>query len=346
MKCLAGLSAALSVVLVACGADAPDLGEEIGPQACAVPLPPVVTFEGVKETPCSQSSDERIRAMSDEGIALTTDLGLPPGRYALPENSEPTQLVVMFHGHQNDSCSWRNHMREVTDHGAVVAVMDYTDLDNREVEGVGYVENWGWPVRSGAQDSITAAQYFMQRFPTITEVFNFGMSMGGNVSGYASYFEGAVRADCSPMWDYWISPEGVHNLTEEYVGARVLQPANELAGHAVREIEEENGGTLEEVPDRYEEITNVLHVADLSYLKGVVLSHGTLDQTVPYDQSVQMANALRLVGVPTHLYTVNGSDHVWEGLSDTQVFRTVFDEMFRLMDGGTVSNGETPILIP
>lgn len=346
MKNLAGLGVAVSVMLVGCGADRINNGDVSGPLACAVPLPPAVPFVGVKETPCSQSSDERIVAMSNDGIRLTTDLGLPPGRYALPATDEPTQLVVMFHGHQNDSCSWRNHMREVTDRGAVVAVMDYADLDNREVDGIGYVENWGWPVRSGAQDSITAAQYFMQRFPTITEVFNFGMSMGGNVSGYASYFDGAVRADCSPMWDYWISPEGVHNLTEEYTGARGLQPANELAGHAVLEIEEENGGTLEEVPDRYAEITNVLHAADLAYLKGVVLSHGTVDQTVPYDQSVQMANALRAVGVPTHLYTVNGSDHVWEGLSDTQVFRTVFDEMFRLMDGGTVTNGETPVLLP
>ena len=32
----------------------------------------------------------------------------------------------------------------------------------------GFVENWGWAVRSGASDSIFAAQYFMARYPSIT----------------------------------------------------------------------------------------------------------------------------------------------------------------------------------
>ena len=54
-----------------------------------------------------------------------------------------------------------------------------------------------------------------------------------------------------------------------------------LAAHAVAEIEEENGGTLEQVPDAYAEITNTLHGSALGYLRGAVLTHGTNDQTVP-----------------------------------------------------------------
>ncbi len=331
--------------LSACGnsqLQAPDQGE-LEPLACALPLPSPDTLLAATEVPCDQRSDPRLAEISDEGIGLTSRLGLPRGRYALPPTERPTQLVVMFHGHQNDSCSWRNHLREVAAEGAVVVAMDYSDQADREVEPFGFVENWGWAVRSGAADSILAAQYFMNRYPSIREVYSFSASMGGNVSGYAAYFDGAVRADCSPMWDYWIATEGVHNLTEEYSGARTLAPALEAAAMAVAEIEEENGGTLEEVPDAYAEITNVLHAGALSFLKGAVFTHGTNDSTVPVDQSRQMTDQLRGVGVPVHLYLVNGSDHVWEGNGDAPVMRIGLDELKRLMAGGEVSDGETPV---
>jgi dipeptidyl aminopeptidase/acylaminoacyl peptidase len=284
--------------------------------------------------------------MSNDGIQLTSSLGLPPGRYALPATANPTQLVVMFHGHQNDSCSWRNHLREAAAKGAVAVAMDYSGQSDRVIPPYGEVENWGWAVRSGASDSIIAARHFLARYPSITQVFNFGTSMGGNVSGFALYSADAKRADCSPLWDYWVATEGVHNLTEEYLGTRTLTPVLVAAAQATQEIEEENGGTLEAVPARYQEITNTLQAAKLSFLKGTVLVHGTNDQTVPYDQSTQMANALRANGVPTHLYPVIGSDHVWEGSSDAKVMRVGLDELFRIMAGGSVSNGETPVQGP
>jgi dipeptidyl aminopeptidase/acylaminoacyl peptidase len=281
--------------------------------------------------------------MGDDGIQLASELGLPPGRYALPDTATPTQLVVMFHGHQNDSCSWRNHLREVAARGAIAVAMDYTGQVDQEVEGFGRVENWGWFVRSGAADSITAARHFMDRYPSITQVFNLGASMGGNVSGYAAYSPDAVRADCSPLWDYWIATEGVHNLTEEYTGARALAPANPTAAQAQLEIEQENGGTLEEVPERYAEITNVAHADAMAYLVGAVFVHGTSDSTVPFDQSRQMTDNLRAAGVPVHLYPVVGSDHVWEGNSTAQVMGVGLEELYRLMAGGTVEDGETPV---
>lgn len=301
------------------------------------------------EIPCSERSDERILAMSDEGIGLTSALGLPPGRYALPETATPTQLVVFFHGHANDSCSWRNHLRSVAERGAVAVAMNYTGQTDKDVEGFGFVENWGWFVRSGAADSIAAARYFMERYPSITTVFNFGASMGGNVSGYAAYSPEAVRADCSKLWDWWVVAEGVHNLTEEYTGIRTVAEQSADPGlqkdaqRAKQEIEEENGGTLEDRRPQYEEITNVLHADGLAYLKGVVLVHGTADTTVPFDQSRQMTDALRGQRVPAHLFPVSPSNHAWEGSDTLLVMKTSLDELFRLMDGGTVSDDETPI---
>jgi pimeloyl-ACP methyl ester carboxylesterase len=332
-----------TALLAGCSAGS-NSDSDLGPgPACGLPPPPVVPQA---EVPCSERSDERLAAMGDDGIGLASELGLPPGRYALPDTATPTQLVVMFHGHQNDSCSWRNHLREVAARGAVAVAMDYTGQVDQEVEGFGLVENWGWFVRSGAADSIIAARYFMDRYPTVTQVLNFGASMGGNVSGYAAYSPDAVRADCAPLWDYWIATEGVHNLTEEYTGARALAPGNALAAQAQLEIEQENGGTLEEVPERYAEITNVAHAPEMAYLKGAVFVHGTTDQTVPFDQSRQMTDNLRAVGVPVHLYPVVPSDHAWEGDAGEPVMGVGLEQLYAILGGATVADGETPVPNP
>lgn len=335
--------AGLAALLAACGSsgDPAPAAPGVTPVACPAP---VVTVSA--EIPCTERGDPRLAEMGDAGIGLTSELGLPAGRYALPQAAEPDALVVFFHGHQNDSCSWRNHLRAAAERGAVAVAMNYTGQEDREVPPFGFVENWGWAVRAGAKDSIAAARYFMDRYPSITRVFNFGTSMGGNVAGYAAYSPDAVRADCSPLWDWLVATEGVHNLTEEYTGARALAPGLEAAAQAVAEIEEENGGTLEAVPDRYAEITNTAHGMEMGYLKGAVLVHGTADQTVPFDQSRQMTDQLRAAGVPVHLYLVLGSDHVWEGRSDVAVMRQGLEELFRLLDGGTVADGETPISGP
>jgi dienelactone hydrolase len=335
------LAAALGL-LAGCNASSAPGGLEPGP-ACGLPPSPLAQQF---EVPCSERSDPRLAAMGDEDIGLASELGLPPGRYALPDSGEPTQLVVMFHGHQNDSCSWRNHLREAAARGAVALAMDYTGQLDQEVEGFGFIENWGWFVRSGAADSITAARYFMERYPSITQVINFGASMGGNVSGYAAYSPEALRADCAPLWDYWIATEGVHNLTEEYTGARALAPGNATAAQAQLEIEQENGGTLEEVPERYAEITNVAHAAEMAYLKGAVFVHGTTDQTVPFDQSRQMTDNLRAAGVPVHLYPVVPSDHAWEGDATEPVMGVGLEQLYAILGGATVADGETPVPNP
>lgn len=304
------------------------------------------------EVDCAQRNDERITAMSDDGIMKTSDLGLPPGRYALPDEPAPTNLVVMFHGHNNDSCSWRDHLRAAAAQGAIAVAMDYTGTVDQDVEGIGFVENYGWPVRAGAADSIEAAKYFLAEYPSLQTVFNFAVSMGGNVGGYALYSADARREDGSALWDYWVAAEGVHNLSEEYLGIRTVaqQSADPglrgAAALAQMEIEEENGGTIEQNPAAYEETTNVSNVGGMSSLKGAVLIHGQVDATVPTDQSLQMQLGLQSQGVPARLFSVFGSGHVWEGNDDTVIMATALSELFRLMAGGSVENGGELLLGP
>src|SRR5438477_7217821 len=246
------------------------------------------------EVTCTDTS------MTNDGIGLTQSLGLASGRYALPATPTPTQLVVMFHGHGNDSCAWRRHLQQVAARGAVGVAMDYTG--QRQLP----VENYGWFVREGAADSIAAARYFLTTYPSITQVFAFGISMGGNASGVAVASPDAVRADGSPLFDDWVDVEGVNNLTEEYLVARGVAPVNAGAALAQQEIEEENGGPLEAVPARYAEITNVALAADMRALKGAVVVNGLDDGLVPTNQSPEMTTALTAVGVPVHQFTVIG----------------------------------------
>lgn len=319
------------------------------------------------EIPCAQHTDPRLGLMSDEGIGLASLQGLASGRYALPKTAAPTQLVVMFHGHGNDSCSWRRHLQSVAAKGAVAIAMDYTGQLQTPVE------NYGWCIRDGAADSIVAARYFMQRYPSIKQVFNFAVSMGGNVGGYAAADADAVRADGTPLFDHWVAVEGVHNLTQEYSIVRAIADVNPDAALALEEIERENGGALENNPDAYAETTNSTRAADMTSLKGVILVHAQDDGLVPTEQSREMFTALNLAGVPTHLYSVGLNDtgesdttataivlgpvfgalgqdyasplagHGWEGSDQHIVMRTGLEQLYALMDGAVVTPGETPV---
>jgi acetyl esterase/lipase len=334
--------------------------------SCALLVAPGIA--SAAEVPCADHSDPRLATMTDTGIALTGSLGLAAGRYALPASTAPTQLVVMFHGHGNDSCSWRSHLQQAAAHGAVAVAMDYTGQVQTPVE------NYGWFVKEGAADSIAAAKYFLAAYPSIKEVFAFGISMGGHAAGLAVASPDAVRADGSPLFDYFVDVEGVNNVIEEYLVARGVAPVNDGGALAQQEIEEELGGSLEEVPLAYLESTIVARAQEMSGLRGAVIVNAVDDGLVPTDQSPQMAAALTAAGVPAHLFTVLGNGgaetgttatgiaggpvfeaagqeyvspfagHGWEGSDTHRVIKTGFDQLFALMAGGGVAPGETIVV--
>ena len=286
--------------------------------------------------------------MSDAGIHLTQSLGLASGKYAVPRKP-PTQLVVMMHGYGNDSCAWRNHLRQAVEHGAAAFAMDYTGQNPKT--------DRGWRVEEGAKDSIKATKYFLRAYPTIKQVFVFGISMGGNASGLLVADPQARRPNGRPLFDYWIAVEGVHDLIQEYATfSQASAPFRE-------DVEQEAGGPPEAVPDRYVHLTNIARASEMAYLKGAILVHGTDDLLVQPNQSRDMARELRRVGVPTELFSVVGrgdgeagttitgfavgsvpggdglgyespvAGHGWEG-SDTQlVIRVGFEQLWKVMAG-------------
>lgn len=64
----------------------------------------------------------------------------------------------------------------------------------------------------------------------------------------------------------------------------------------------------------------------------ILLIHGTSDQQVPYEQSVQMKEKLKATGVPVDLYTVQDGAHgmgSWEKLSSSQEWKKYLADWLR-----------------
>jgi len=69
------------------------------------------------------------------------------------------------------------------------------------------------------------------------------------------------------------------------------------------------GGTVEEVPEIYK-IASPFTYIDKSDPPALLL-HGNADQSVPYEQSIHLKEALEEAGVPVEFYTAEGKDHAW-----------------------------------
>ncbi|MFN2543995.1 MAG: alpha/beta hydrolase family protein [Actinomycetota bacterium] len=297
-------------------------------------------------------------------------LGLS-GLYAKPAGV-PKQLVVFDHGYGKSATAyWAGHLREAADHGALAVAVDY--------RGIGPAPDYrGWNVSAGAADSIKAAKTFLRICPSLKQVFLLGVSMGGNASGLA-VASGAKRTDGTPLFDYWVDIEGATNVTETYNEASAVAPSgNAYATRAKEDIENEMGGTFEEVPDRYLEESVVTRGADIaaSGVKGVILVHGLGDGLVPYDQSRELESALVANDVPTDFFTVGTRgegepgttldgyvpvDHVspfaghgGEESTTQLVITTGFDQLWSLMAGTTAIgphreffvDGDTGLFLP
>ncbi len=80
------------------------------------------------------------------------------------------------------------------------------------------------------------------------------------------------------------------------------------------------GGTAVSQPEVAAAASPIMHVHPAA--PPFHIQHGTADALVPIDQSERMVDALREVGVPVVLKTVEGSDHFWTGAPDLEAIFT------------------------
>ena len=266
------------------------------------------------------------------------------GRVALPDD-QPRAVVAMFHGYGHTTDSWIEHMkREAAALDIVAIAMEYDR----------------WQVSLGAERTLAAVQQYAHCSETVVA---YAVSMGANAAGIA-------LAE-SPVFDWWIAVEGVHNVTETYLeGRSVGLSGNATAVKGTRDIEEEMGGPVESRPEAYAERTNVLRATDIAgHVGGAVLVHGVMDGLVPSNQSREMQAALRAQGVPVDFYSVvlrgdgeagtvpegyvtplgqNGyqspfAGHGSEKSTTHRVIRTGFARLAALLDGETPDGREVVV---
>lgn len=300
------------------------------------------------------------------------DLPLPgtTGLYALPESAAPTSLAVFMHGYGNIADSWTCHLANAAaEHGAIAFATDY--------RGTGWTgaasDNRGWFVKEGAEEAVVLAKYFLAKYPSLRHVGLLGISMGGNASGLAASWI-ATRDDDTPLFDWWVDIEGVANITEEYVLANAVSPANAYAQGAAEDINEECRRNAMEIQDCLDDLSIVGRAGEvaLSRPRGVLIVHGADDGLVPHNQSRELTSVLRGEGVKTDMYTVlrrNDGDadreggttatgtafgpifggagqtypapfagHGWEGSRTHLVIKTGFDRFWSLLDANGGAN--------
>ena len=222
--------------------------------------------------------------------------------------------------------SWTHHLSRVArDLGVIAIAMDYRGTTMVGDPNAATPSSRGWRVAEGAVDSIAAAKHFEAACAaelTGKLFVDFGVSMGGNTSGLIAA-AGAKRSTGAPLFDYWVNVEGATNVVETYHEASALAPFNAFAANAKADIEAEMGGTFTEKRDVYLERAVVTRADDIAAagIHSVVLVHGLDDGLVPYNQSREMAEALRAAGVGYEFYTVARRDSQSE--QDTTITGTI-----------------------
>lgn len=234
------------------------------------------------------------------------------GYYVAPKG-QPKGLVVFSHGHGATPIDWIGQMQRVAQNDGVIALAMY--YPDETIKNTNPVSTYGWRVREGAQAGIAAAQAFLQACPKLQTrtIANYGVSMGGNTSGLIAA-AAAKRANGRALFDYWFDIEGATNANETYLAAQALAAGGGALGlgltntakQAIKEIEEENGGTPAEKPAAYADLAVVTHSKQIaaSGIKGIVIVHGVDDGEVPYNQSREEQVSLASVGVGTDFYSV------------------------------------------
>ncbi|MBB3048095.1 hypothetical protein FHR99_002361 [Litorivivens lipolytica] len=248
-----------------------------------------------------------------------------PEAYLVYRRSEPspTRLVVFAHGIGHDAGeSWVPHMRR--------QIFAAAGLQNQPGSVVflstNYRDNGGFPTLHGAHDTIAATLTVLQRFPTIETVYLMGVSMGGAVSGTAIAESidltsgGRFKDVKEPLFDYWLTVEGVSNIVETYAEAQAAFQAvnNGTAKQAIDGMERDNGGSPAECPFAYQRRSPMFHAATMKAggLRAATVIHPVNDGLVPHNQGRQMASALTTALIPTQFYTVTRV-HPWQDSGST-----------------------------
>lgn len=219
-----------------------------------------------------------------------------PGRYYLPPDFSADKkypLLVYYYGGTSPSSrmfSWYYSAPMYAGQGYVVLVLNPSGTTGWGQEyAARHVNAWGNPT---ADDIISAVKGFCSEMSYVdaSKIGCFGASYGGFMTQYlltqTDLFAAAMsHAGISALSSYW--GQGTWGIGYSTVASAHSYPWNN--------------------PDLYTKQSPLFNADKIN--TPLLLLHGTDDTNVPYGESVQMYNALKILGKEVELVRVYGQDH-------------------------------------
>jgi dipeptidyl aminopeptidase/acylaminoacyl peptidase len=183
--------------------------------------------------------------------------------------------------------------------GYIVYRIDYRGHDQSEGEASGAYGNPGYEV------DVLNAVASLKKYPQVNpdKIGMWGHSMGGYLTLRAMVISKDVKVGV--IWSGVVAsyPEMLYNWRR--TGAFTPSPSSSGVGWRQGWID--LYGTPEQNPDFWASVSATSYLADLS--GPIQLHHGTLDEDVPLDFSIRLAELTRAAGKTAELYTYEGDNH-------------------------------------
>lgn len=235
-----------------------------------------------------------------EGLKIYALLTIPNGEP--PEGGFPA--IVFNHGYippdvYRTTERYIHYVDEIAKAGYVVFRIDYRGHDNSEGEATGA---YGSP---GYQIDVMNAIASIKQLPEVNpeKIGMWGHSMGGYLTLRAMVISPDVKVGV--IWAGVIA--SYTDLLYNWRRTGAFTPSPSSTGRGWRGAWIELYGTPEENPEFWNSVSATSYLSDLS--GPIQLHHGTLDEDVPYEFSIRVAELARAQTQVADLYLYDGDNH-------------------------------------
>ena len=266
---------------------------------------PVVPTTGDRERPRT-FRDIVYRIDGDRRVAL--DILLPAG--LAPARGWP--IVLAIHGggwRRLDKGSYAASAASLVRHGYAVVAVDFLQSSPCLP---------GWP--GGLEDIRESVRWIRRNARTYRldpgRIAAMGESAGGHLAALlGTYPDGEILAEGSPPGDGIADRDAlstrVQAVIDFYGPTDLVALAEQTPQESLFIITQYLGGTIAQIPGRYEAASPIRHVS--SNDPPMLLIHGSDDPYIDPSHSRNLAEALRAEGIPTRLEIVADGTHAEHG---------------------------------
>lgn len=233
-----------------------------------------------------------------------------PYDFYRPDNGETLPLVVFLHGGgwiSGDRSMFQSEARQLAELGFATAAIEYR-----------LAPLYCYPSQIADVQAFLAhaRDYSDQLGIDPNQIATFGNSAGG----YLATMSGICRdrhvdsGDTSIHADAVVSVCGISDLSNK---------GDEDFGIALSFLEQYIGATYHERPELYTEASPLEHVSEKAC--PFLIFHGTADEVVAFDQSVQLAEKLRSTGTDVTFIALEGENHSFTAQAYSAVWQQTID---------------------